>query len=47
MQSPDIGVRIMIVIDRVLLKRIDRAAKKAKLNRSAFLRQIAEKQLNA
>ena len=42
-----IGARIMIVVDRELLKRIDRAAKKAKLNRSAFIRQAAEAKLNA
>jgi len=42
-----IGLRIMVIIDRELLKRIDSAAKKAKLNRSAFLRAAAEAKLNA
>jgi metal-responsive CopG/Arc/MetJ family transcriptional regulator len=42
-----IGLRIMIIIDRELLKKIDSAAKKAKLNRSAFLRAAAEAKLNA
>jgi metal-responsive CopG/Arc/MetJ family transcriptional regulator len=39
--------RVIVVIDRALLKRIDRAAKQAKVNRSVFIRSAVERQLEA
>jgi metal-responsive CopG/Arc/MetJ family transcriptional regulator len=40
-------IAVTVVFDRELLKRISQAAKKAKLNRSAFIRAAAEAKLNA
>lgn len=38
---------VLIVIDRPLLKRIDKAAAKLGINRSVFIRQAAEARLGA
>jgi metal-responsive CopG/Arc/MetJ family transcriptional regulator len=38
---------VIVVIDRPLLKRIDKAAEKLGINRSVFIRQAAEAKLNA
>ena len=38
---------VIVVIDKALLKRIDKAAAALGVNRSVFIRQAAERQLEA
>jgi metal-responsive CopG/Arc/MetJ family transcriptional regulator len=38
---------VIVVIDKPLLKRIDKAATKLGINRSVFIRMAAEAKLNA
>ncbi len=38
---------VIVVIDKPLLKRIDKAAAALGINRSVFIRQAAEQKLNA